>query len=320
MSQLLPVALITGFLGAGKTTLLRHLLGEANNRDLKIGVVINEFGAADIDGPILRASGAEISAVLAGGCACCASQDEMIWTMLELGRSSGDARPNVVLMEASGLADPLVMLDALTALPLVSLIRVGSVVTVVDALRIGELNDQNARLTPILKRQIALADLLVVGKSDLAFGGEKSEEKAAAEAILRELNHSARLEWARGGALDLELFWKRVIGSNAARETPEHAEVAHGNAQTLRLPMPKPLNRERMESAFRDLNANIWRAKGFVRIAGENDLFLLQYAGSGASFTLERFEARSLNAFPPAELVFIGPSLNEMDLRAALGL
>lgn len=318
MSQPLPVALVTGFLGAGKTTFMLHLLRDAKSRGLKIGVVINEFGDADIDGPILRDSGAKILGSLAGGCACCASQDEMIYAMLELGRLQGDARPDVVLLEASGLADPLVMLDGLTAAPLVPLVRVASVVAVVDALRLDELCDENARLAPILKRQIALADLLVVGKSDLAFGGEKSGEKAAAEATLRALNPDACLEFAREGAIELESFWGRVIRSDAAREAPESSSAAHGQAQTLVLPMPKPTSRQKLEGAFRACDANLWRAKGFVRIAGENDLFLLQYVGSGRSFSLERFEAQSLKAFPPAELVFIGPSLDEAAWRDAL--
>lgn len=320
MSDWLPVALISGFLGAAKTTFMRHLLRDAKARRLKVGVVINEFGVADIDGPILRESGAEILGSLAGGCACCSSQDEMIWTMLELGRLRGEAKPDVVLLEASGLADPLVMLDGLTVAPLVPLIRVASVVAIVDALRLPDLRDDSVSIAPLLRRQIALADLLVVGKSDLAFRGAKTGEKAVAETVLRELNPHARLEFARGGAIDLGSFWQRVIGSDAARETPESSKAAHGSAQTLVLPMSKPISRERLESAFRDIDNDVWRAKGFVKIAGENDLFLLQYVGSGGSLALERFEARSLNAFPPSELVFIGPSLDEAALRCALGI
>lgn len=315
---LLPVALISGFLGAGKTTFLRHLLLDAKNRGLKVGVVINEFGVADIDGPILRASGAEILGSLAGGCACCSSQDEMIWTMLELGRLGREKRPDAVLLEASGLADPLVMLDALTVAPLLPLIRVASVVAVVDALRLPDLRDENGRVSPLLRRQIALADSIIVNKSDLAFRGQSKTTKNEAEAVLRELNSGARLEFARGGAIDLDAFWNRVLKSDAARASARISagarEAIHGDAQTLVLPMSKPIGREKLEAALRNLDSKVWRVKGFVRLAGENDLFLVQFSGSN-SFSIERFEAQNLKNWPAAELVFIGPLLDESVLR-----
>lgn len=325
MSQsLLPVALVCGFLGVGKTTFMRHLLRDAKNRGLKTGVVINEFGVADIDGPILRESGAEILGSLAGGCACCSSQDEMIWTMMQLGRLPLEKRPDAVLLEASGLADPLVMLDGLTVAPLLSLIRVASVVTVVDSLRLADLQDKTARIAPLLARQIGLADLLVANKSDLAFRGAKSSEKADAEALLREWNGHARLEFARGGAIELESFWRRILHSDSAPMALPGGEIGreavHGSAQTLILPLPKPLAREKLEAALRELDASVWRVKGFVRLAGENDLFLVQFASPNRQFSIARFEARSLNAYPPAELVFIGPWLDEAALRHGFGL
>ncbi len=318
-SSLLPVALISGFLGAGKTTLMRHLLRDAKTRGLKIGVVINEFGVADIDGPILRESGAEIMGTLAGGCACCSSQDEMIWTMLELGRLQGEKRPDAVLLEASGLADPLVMIDGLTVAPLVPLIRVASVVAVVDALRLPDLRDETGRITPLLRRQIALADLIIGGKADLAFRGAWESQKIAAEMTLREINPRARLEWARGGKIDLNAFWERVVGGDSGREAPAKSAALHGEAQTLVLPFSRPIAREKLEGALQNLSDEVWRVKGFVRLAGENDLFLVQFAAPSRQFSIERFEAQSLNAWPPVELVFIGPSLNEIELRRAFG-
>lgn len=314
MSPLLPVALVTGFLGAGKTTFMRHLLLDAKNRDLKVGVVINEFGVADIDGEVLRQSGAELLGTLAGGCACCSSQDEMIWTMLELGRMSPEKRPDVVLLEASGLADPLVMLDGLTVAALLPVIRVASVASVVDALRLPQLKGTDCRLTPLLQRQVALADLVIVNKSDLAFREANEGEKTDAEAILRDVNPTARLEFAREGAIDLELFWKRILKADSALQSPGAREAIHGHAQTCIVPMKKPIARENLELALRKLGQSVWRAKGFVRLQGENDLFLVQWSGSGAHFAIERFELLNLNSMPTTELVFIGPALDKTAL------
>lgn len=314
---LLPIALVSGFLGAGKTTFMRHLIRDAQARGIKVGVVINEFGVADIDGAILRESGAEMLGALAGGCACCSSQDEMIWTMLKLGRLPREEQPDVVLLESSGLADPLVMLDGLTVAALLPLVRVASVVCIVDAPRLPELQTQG-QIAPLLKRGVALADLVIANKSDLAFRGQSAVKIAEAEAILRDVNPHARLEFARGGAIDLEAFWERVLESDFAHDAPQTSEAVHGHAQTLVVPMPKPIGRERLEAALQNLESQVWRAKGFVRIAGENDLFLVQFTGvAGAKFEIERFETSVLNALPPSELVFIGPALEKTELWRA---
>jgi G3E family GTPase len=309
---LLPIALVTGFLGSGKTTFMRHLIRDAAARGIKVGVVINEFGVADIDGSILRETGADMLGALAGGCACCSSQDEMIWTMIELGRLPREEQPDVVLLESSGLADPLVMLDGLTVAALLPLVRVASITAVVDSLRLPEQKTPDGRIAPLLQRSVALADLVVANKADVAFRGEKEGEKVEVEATLRAMNPNARIEFAKAGNIDLEAFWDRILKTDAAYDAPGAGEAVHGHAQTIVLPMRKPVLREDLEAALRGLGPEVWRAKGFVRISGENDLFLVQFTGvDGGRFEIDRFEARVLNALPPSELVFIGPALDK---------
>jgi G3E family GTPase len=116
------------------------------------------------------------------------------------------------LLEASGLADSLVMLDGLTVAALLPLTRVASVVSVVDCLRLPELKTPAGGIAPLLQRQVGLADLVIANKADLAFRGSNESKKVEAEAILREINPRARIEFARGGAIELEMFWKRILG------------------------------------------------------------------------------------------------------------
>lgn len=314
--ELLPIVLVTGFLGAGKTTFMRRLLKDAQARGLRAGVVINEFGVADIDGSILRESGAELVGELAGGCACCSSQDEMIWTLIELGRLPREEQPDVILMESSGLADPLVMLDGLTVAALLPLVRVASVVSVVDTVRLPEMRTAEGAIAPLLQRQVGLADTVIGSKADLAFKGIHAEERReTAESIIRSLNPHARLEFARAGEVDFDPIWERVASSETAHTAPNAGEAVHGHAQTIVVPVRKPTTRERLEAALQDLGPDVWRGKGFVRLQGDEDLFLVQYVGlGGGSYEIDRFEARYLNAMPPTELVFIGPALD----RAAL--
>ena len=315
---MLPVLLVTGFLGAGKTTFLRHLLSDAKARDIKVGVIINEWGVADVDGAILKQSGAELIGELAGGCACCASQDEMIYTLLELGKLPREEQPDCVVLELSGLADPLVTLDGLTVAALLPLARVASMISLVDATRLGELRREDGSLAPLLVRQIALADQVILNKSDLAFRGAQSDEaRREAELQLRDLNQSGAIDFAKGGEINLDKVWARVFDDEAALERPNAGKAAHDHTQTLVVPMRKPISRENLEKALEKLGPDVWRAKGFVRISGENDLFLAQYVGLGKpNWTVQRFETSYLNSLPPSEMVFIGPDLDRGALFA----
>lgn len=312
MASLLPVALLTGFLGAGKTTFARRLLRDAAARGLRVGVIVNEWGAASIDGTLLRASGAELLSELAGGCACCDSQDEMIGTMLQLGQLPRAERPDLVLLEASGLADPLVMLDALTVPALLPLVRVASLLCVLDAARWPELSGAESAVAPLLRRQLALADRVVVSKGETAFQTEAARREA--QARWRGLNEGARWDWTddQTSGETFAAFWARALCDDFSLHAPHAGAAQHGAAQTLVVPMRRPIARERLEAALRALGEKVWRAKGFARIAGENDLFLVQWSGTAPSgTTIERFEAHDLNAFPRAELVFIGSALDE---------
>ncbi len=316
---LLPLILVTGFLGAGKTTFLRHLLTEAKARGLKAGVVINEWGAANVDGAILESSGAQMLGELAGGCACCSSQDEMIWTMLELGRLPLEKQPDFVALELSGLADPLVALDGLTVAALLPLVRVASMVSLVEAALVPELKNRSDRQSALWTRQIALADHVVVSKSDLLLSGVNVEAgRASLEKSLRELNGRGSISFASRGEVELDSMWAR-LQNGVALERPNAGEAAHEQTQTLVLPLPKPIAREQLERAFSNLSAGVWRAKGFLKVEGESALFLTQYVGVGrAQFTLEEFEPRFFHAIPPAEMVFIGPDLDKDELLMAL--
>jgi len=316
---LLPLIIVTGFLGAGKTTFLRHLLTQAKSRGLKAGVVINEWGVANVDGAILESSGAQMLGELAGGCACCSSQDEMIWTMLELGQLSREEQPDFVALELSGLADPLVALDGLTVAALLPLIRVASMVSLVEAALVPELKSRSDRQSALWTRQIALADHVVVSKSDLLLGGANVEAgRASLEKSVRELNPRGAISFATRGEVELDSIWAR-LQNGASLEKPNAGEAAHDNTQTLVLPLSKPIAREQLESAFSNLGAGVWRAKGFLKVEGEKGLFLAQYVGVGRTqFVLEEFEPRFLNAVPPAEMVFIGPDLDKDELLMAL--
>jgi Ni2+-binding GTPase involved in maturation of urease and hydrogenase len=176
--DILPATVLTGFLGSGKTTLLRRALADPRFTDT--AVVVNEVGAVAIDHYLVDfVEGAVLE--LPGGCLCCAVREDVARTLRDLidRRDEGSVRPfRRLVIETSGLADPAPILYTLGADPMLDLrLSLGRVVTVVDA-RNGA--DTLARFAEAA-RQAAMADALVISKTDLA---PVSGELAAALAML----------------------------------------------------------------------------------------------------------------------------------------
>ena len=161
----MPVTLLTGFLGSGKTTLLRRALTDPAFADT--AVVINEIGAIAIDHYLIDFVAGEVLE-LPGGCLCCAVREDLAQTLRSLveRREAGEIRAfRRIVIETSGLADPAPILFTLGTDPMLDqCLRLGRVVTVVDAVEGAVTLDRFAEAS----RQVAVADALVISKTDLA--------------------------------------------------------------------------------------------------------------------------------------------------------
>ncbi len=158
-----PVTVLTGFLGSGKTTLLNRLFALP---DLEgTGVIVNEFGAVGIDHDLVAHS-TEDTVLLANGCLCCAVRGDLIDALVRLrGRGAAVRR---VLIETSGLADPGPILRTLMGEPaVVAHYRLAGTACTVDAV----LGLDTLARHPQAQRQAAVADLLMVTKTDLLDDG-----------------------------------------------------------------------------------------------------------------------------------------------------
>jgi G3E family GTPase len=165
-----PAILLTGFLGSGKTTLLNRLLAHRQQLPApprgKLAVLVNELGSVGIDASLLPA-GAARQVELPGGCICCTLDENMADSLTEL----LDAEPTIewVVIETTGIAEPLPIVWTLTGDRLASRVRLTAVVTVVDALE----HERHRPLSPSVDAQVEHADILVVSKRDaLADAGQ----------------------------------------------------------------------------------------------------------------------------------------------------
>ncbi|HTR88074.1 MAG TPA: GTP-binding protein [Reyranella sp.] len=156
---MIPFTVIGGFLGAGKTTLLNRLLAGAAGR--RFAVMVNDFGALDIDGRLIARHGGDTIA-LSNGCLCCTIGNSLVTTLLTLLETPD--RFDHIVVEASGVADPGRIADLGV---IDERLQRDGVIVVVDAAE-GRERAADRRVADTIARQIAAADLLLLNKIDLA--------------------------------------------------------------------------------------------------------------------------------------------------------
>ena len=204
-----PVFLLTGFLGSGKTTLLSRLLADPSLGDT--AVLINEFGEVALDHHLVDRID-ETTVLLGSGCVCCTVRGELAAAIRDLlsRRTRGLVPPfRRLVIETTGLADPLPVLTTLTADPVLRHhVRLGSVVVTADAVNVA----RQIATQPESVKQLAVADRLVLTKADLC----GAEAVAEAVAALRAVNPDAPLLVAGTDPIDApEILGERPLPGGA---------------------------------------------------------------------------------------------------------
>jgi G3E family GTPase len=299
-----PVIVVAGYLGSGKTTMLNHWL--TTSRGTRIGVVVNDFGAVNIDA-LTVAGQVDAGVSLANGCLCCAVDASGLDKLLD--RLAG-ADLDAIVIEASGLAEPrdLVRLVLASA----RAISYGGLVEVVDAV---EFEATRAR-HPELDRQLAFADLVVLNKTDRV----DPDALGRVRTVVDRVTGGRPVLATSHGRVPLDLLLDPVERPVSAQLSfddlrHEHDEHLHTAYESVEFVSEQPLHPRRFMRFLDERPAGLYRAKGFVHFGLVEDRFALHTVGRSLSF---RRSPRPAGAPPTTSLVLIGSGLAAGALRAGL--
>lgn len=318
----MPVTIITGFLGSGKTTLLNQIL--KNKQDLKVAVLVNEFGDINIDSQLL-VSIDEDMLELSNGCICCTINDglvDAVYRVLER-----EERIDYLVIETTGVADPLPIILTFLGTELRDLTHLDSILTLVDS----EAFNHEHFLSEAALKQITYGDIVLLNKTDLVTQ-EKLEEL---EAYIREVKAGAKILHTTYGQVPLPLIlgvdltpkdeYSSLIEEKHEHHHDHNHEHHHHHRHhshhlendgfiSISFQSDRPFDVHKFENFLNEeIPQDVFRAKGILWFSDSNLRHIFQLSGPRYSLNGDEWLTP-----PKNQLVFIGRNLDVNEITSLL--
>ena len=287
----LPLTIISGYLGAGKTTLVNHLLRNANGRRLM--VLVNDFGELPIDADLIESEEGD-TLNLSNGCACCSMGGDLFNALVDaLDRTP---RPDHLLIEASGVADPARIANIARAEPDLSL---DAIISLADAETILHMiNDKQVGET--VHHQLVTSDLILLNKLDLV---DESDRMKLVEQM-EKIAPNAKIIETEFSQIPIDM----AVGMDTPDKSRSEEQISTGSHHGPYVKWSKifqnRLSKVSLEKAIDQLGNNILRLKGIVFFTDSDVPHIVQCVGSRCTIT--PIQQPDMSNEPHSRLVAIG--------------
>ncbi len=318
----MPITIITGFLGSGKTTLLNEIL--KNKHDLKVAVLVNEFGDINIDSQLLVSTDDDM-VELSNGCICCTINDglvDAVYRVLER-----DERIDCMVIETTGVADPLPIILTFLGTELRDLTTVDSILTLVDAESFSRDHFQSEAAL----KQITYADITILNKTDLVNQTKLQE----LEDFIREVKQNPKILHSNYGKVPLPLILGVGLTPEdlytSQEETEKHNHDHHHDHHhhhhdhhshhlendgfvSFSFQFDRPFDVHKFERFLADeMPEDVFRAKGILWFSESELRHIFQLSGPRYHLDADEWKTK-----PKNEMVFIGRHLDRNKIATLL--